>query len=362
VTEPGASSLQDRVRLTVHPGLGKTATTTVQSVLRDESDLWFGGVRSHAPDHPFTRAFDALLREPLDRWTWRARTPLTDRIDALAHAVADGLRGSPSRVGVLSEEAILAHVGDDVGWRGPASGRRGGAPGWRIAGERLNRLSQTLVRVRELLAADGLTLEVAGLLTVRRHGSLLASSWAWNHEHYRSLGLLDTDDLLRLVAADGFPRLRFNSVVAAMEGAELGPVTVLPLEALAADAAAFWSALATVVGHPLTAPVDDRSANRRRTSTGGWTVRTVENPQVARIGTSAAFGRLVGPLPRGLRERLEHALRPRSADGGRLHLDDAVLGAIDAAYADDLPLLSPHCPFDLGALGYSAPGAGEAVS
>jgi hypothetical protein len=71
----GAATAGRRVRLTVHPGLGKTATTTVQSVLRERAPagLWYGGIRSHSYDHPFATAFEALLREPLDRHTWRAR-------------------------------------------------------------------------------------------------------------------------------------------------------------------------------------------------------------------------------------------------------------------------------------------------
>ena len=73
----GAAAAGRRVRLTVHPGLGKTATTTVQPVLRERAPagLWYGGIRSHPYDHPFATAFEALLREPLDRHTWRARAP-----------------------------------------------------------------------------------------------------------------------------------------------------------------------------------------------------------------------------------------------------------------------------------------------
>lgn len=55
------------LRLTVHPGLGKTATTSAQRVLRAHPRLWFGGVASHQPDHAFRRAFEALLREPVER-------------------------------------------------------------------------------------------------------------------------------------------------------------------------------------------------------------------------------------------------------------------------------------------------------
>jgi len=359
-----------QVRLTVHPGLGKTATTTIQSVLRDSartgSGLWYGGIRSHAYDHPFMVAFEELLREPLDRHTWRARVPLEERIERLAEAVAAGLRASPSGAGVLSNEAILAHVGDDVGWRGPSVARRGGGPGWRIALVRLERLAAVLARVSALLAKDGIDLDVAGLLTVRRQGSLLASSWAWNHEHYRRIGIRDEMGLRRSVARDAFPRLRFSRVVAAIEQSGIAPVTVLPLEALQSAPNEFWSALSRTVGTTLSPDGPPERANRRRAEGGSWTVRTVVNPRRARIGTSATFDRVTAPLPTAVRARLESRLQARSGDGPQIVVSDTFLSDIDAAYADDLPLLTPSCPFALPTLGYATvadppPGTRRAV-
>lgn len=344
-----------RVRLTVHPGLGKTATTTIQSVLRDSPGLWYGGIRSHPYDHPFATAFEALLREPIDRLTWRARVPLPERIDLLADAIATGLRDTPSGVGILSNEGILAHVGDDVGWRGPSVARSGGGPGWRVALERLERLGAVLERTAERLADDGIALDVGGLLTIRRQGSLLASSWAWNHEHYRRIGIRDEQDLRRLVSADAFPRLRFSRIITAMEQAGVGPVTVLPLEALQHEPGRFWTALSDLVGATLSPRGAPPTANRRRTEGASWTVRTVANPVRARIGTAATFDRAVAALPVPVRARLEHLLRARSADGARLTVSGTFLADVDAAYADDLRMIAPACPFDLAGLGYATP-------
>lgn len=355
-----------QVRLTVHPGLGKTATTTIQSVLRDSPGLWYGGVRSHPYDHPFATAFEALLREPTDRHSWRARVPLEERIERLASVLATELHDVPSRTAILSNEGILAHVGDDVGWRGPSVTRGPGAPGWQIALDRLERLGAVLARTSQLLADDDIDLDVVGLLTIRRQGSLLASSWAWNHEHYRRIGVRDEADLRRLVADDALPRLRFSRVVAAMEGAGTGPVTVLPLEALQHDPAAFWSALSDLVGVPLAARGPHSTANRRRGEGPSWTVRTVANPRRARLGTAAGFDRMTAPLPVAVRARLEHLLRARSADGPLLTVSDTFLTDVDAAYADDLPDLMRSSPFILPDLGYPTgadptPRAGRAV-
>jgi hypothetical protein len=349
--------MQPAIRLTVHPGLGKTATTTVQAALRDRSDLWYGGVRSHPSDHPFTRAFDALFREPLDRWTWRATIPLADRIDTLAQVIADGLAGSNTGVGILSDEAILGHVGDDVGWRGPYMARRGrGTPGSRLADERLRRLSSVLERTRSLLQQHGLTLEVRGLLTIRRHGPLLGSSWAWNVEHYRGMGVRNAEDLLRLVVEDRLPRLRFSRLCETMQRSGLAPVSVLPLEALARDPDAFWDVLTELVGAPLSGPPGPSVRNQRSPAAGEWVARTVANRTVARLGTSATLDALLAPLPTGIRQRIEHVLRPRSTDGVTLRIDPQMLADIDSAYAADTALLAPYCPFDLRMLDYPVAG------
>lgn len=343
------------VRLTVHPGLGKTATSTVQGVLRGRQgeDLWYGGIRSHDGSHPFTRAYDALLREPLDRTTWRARIPLERRTERLAALIADGLRRSPTGVGVLSNESLLAHVGDAVGWRGPAAApRRPQGPGDAVAHERLDRLSAVLARTRELLSADGIGLEVRGLLTIRRHSRLLASTWAWNHDHYRRIGVRTEDDLLRLVAEDRFPRLRFSQLVERMEAAGLRPTTVLPLEALARDPDRFWREVSEVVGHPIAPPAISGVANRRRTGADGWLIRTVANPLAARTGLSATISGLLAPLPAPVRHRAERVLSPRSTDGGTLRIDPEVLELVDRAYADDSGRVGASCPFDLRDLGY----------
>jgi len=351
------------VRLTVHPGLGKTATSTIQGVLRGRGDLWFGGVRSHDGSHPFSRAYDALLREPLDRRTWRARIPVAQRVERLAEHVAEGLRSSPSGVGILSNESLLAHVGDAVGWRGPAAAphlRQG--PGDAIARERLSRLSAVLDRTRELLAGDGIDLEVHGLLTVRRHSRLLASTWAWNHEHYRRIGVRTQDDLLRLVAEDRFPRLRFAELAGRLEASGMRTTTVLPLEALAQDPEGFWRAFSAVVGHPVVPASTVAAANRRRDPTGGWLIRTVANPLTARIGLSRTAGRILAPMPALLRHRIESALSPRSTDGGMLLIDKEVLELIDRAYADDTSRLGDACPFDLTRLGYAVAGQPDPVA
>jgi hypothetical protein len=350
------------LRLTVHPGLGKTGTTTLQSALRAADQLWYAGVRSHPADHAFARAFDALLREPLDRWTWRARLPIDERIDALAAVLAEGLATSPSGVGVLSDESILAHVGDDVGWRGPYTARRGEQhPGARVADERLGRLAAVLVQVRTRLADQGHALEVRGFLTVRRHGALLGSSWAWNHEHYRAMGVTDAQDLLRLVREDRFPRLRFSEVRSRMLQSGLADVTVLPLEALREDPEAFWRALSEVLGVELP-PTATTPANRRSGSAGAWIVRTVANRPVAAVGTSALLDATLAPLPAGVRGRVEHALRPRSTDGPIVTMDAATLATIDAAYTADNALLGASCPFDLATLGYPVAGAAAPVA
>lgn len=351
------------VRLVVHPGLGKTATSTIQGVLRAQRHLWFGGIRSHDGSHPFTRAYDALLREPLDRRTWRARIPLQRRTERLADLIADGLRRSPSGVGVLSNESLLAHVGDAVGWRGPAAsplGRQG--PGDAIADERLRRLSAVLDRTRDLLAADRVTLEVRGLLTIRQPSRLLASTWAWNHDHYQRIGVRTQDDLLRFVVEDRFPRLRFSALVARLESSGLGPTTVLPLEALARDPDAFWRSLSEVVGHTVAPPSAVGAANRRRAGTDEWLIRTVANPRIARIALSGALSGLLAPLPAPVRDRVESALNPRSTDGGTLRIDPEVLGLIDGAYADETSRLGNACPFDLPSLGYAVASQPDPVA
>jgi hypothetical protein len=349
--------MRPSVRLTVHPGLGKTATSTIQAALRGRDDLWFGGVRSHRADHPFTRAFDALLREPLDRRTWRATIPLADRTDTLARVIADGLAGSDTGIGVLSDEAILGHVGDDIGWRGPYMARRGrGTPGSRVADERLQRLSSVLARTRSLLEQRGLMLEVRGLLTIRRHGPLLGSSWAWNVEHYRSMGVRSAEDLMRLVVEDRFPRLRFSRLCVAMTSSGLSSVSVLPLEALAQDPDVFWDALTDIVGVPLAGPPGPRARNQRSPESGAWVARTVANRATARLGTSVALDALVAPLPTGIRQRIEQVLRPRSTDGVTLRIDPGMLAEIDAVYAADTALLAPFCPFDLRMFDYPVAG------
>lgn len=342
------------LRLTVHPGLGKTATTSVQRVLRAHPRLWFGGVASHQPDHPFRRAFEALLREPVDRHTWRARIPPDVRIARLAEAISEGLRSSPDGVGVLSDEAILGHVGDDDGWRGPYIAGFGTSPGWRVAEVRLARLARVIGRIAERLAADGVRLDVRTVLTVRRQGTLLASSWAWNHEYYRGAGIRGVDDLLAAVAEDRFPRLRFSGLADLIERHGFPSVTVLPLEALAQRPAAFWEELSRIVGTDVEG-ADAAPSNRRRDDGHRWRTRTVANRPVARIGTSALLERLVAPAPEGLRDRITHALRARSGDGPALELPPELLERIDAAYADDLDALQPRSPFDLRAFGY--PGA-----
>ena len=343
------------VRLTVHPGLGKTATTSLQRVLRGHPDLWFGGVGSHTPDHPFRTAFEALLREPVSRRTWRARTPVDVRIDRLAAAIAEGLSGSPTGLGVLSDEAILGHVGDDDGWRGPYVAGFGGVLGWRVAEVRVARLAGVLARVSERVADAGVRLEVRPLLTIRRQGTLLASTWAWNHEYFRRAGIRDHKDLLTAVTQDRFPRLRFSRVVRLMEDHGLGPVTVLPLEALAERPQAFWTEVSRLVGTEVRGAAGPAS-NQRREDAHRWRTRTVANRPVARLGTSALAERLLAPTPAAFRERIAHTLRARSADGAALVVPETLLERIDATYADDLAALRPHCPFPLEDLGYGSTG------
>jgi hypothetical protein len=341
------------LRLIIHPGLGKTATSTLQGVLRSQEHVWFGGVRSHPIDHPFSVAFERVMREPLERITWRRSVPLEPSISALAAAVAEGLASSPSGAGVLSQEAILGHVGDDLGWRGPyEAALRRRTPGWRIAVERLRRLEMMIEHLRSLLGPD---LRITGLLTIRRQGDLLGSTWAWNYEHYRSFGVESEDDLLALVSAGRFPRMRFGAVADAMEASGMESVEVLPMELLTQDPESFWGRLSALVGTPLGPVSHDQPvvANRRRLPRGTWRIRSVANRPIAFVGTSAAFDYAVRNASPLLRGRLEHALRPRSADGPLLAVSSRFLEAVDDIHAPENDRLSGSRGVDLASLGYS---------
>jgi hypothetical protein len=256
---------------------------------------------------------------------------------------------------VLSHEAILSHVGDDTGWRGPFQiHSRSLVPGWRIAVERLHRLAAVIDHVRAVLDAD---LVVSGLLTIRRQGPLLASTWAWNYEHYRAMGVDGESDLLDLAAADRFPRLRFGEMAEQMMASGMQEVTVLPLELLQQDPASFWRRVTTLVGVPIGPPSGHGIgvANGRSLTPDTWRTRTVSNRLVAAIGTSRTFDRAIAgakPLTRG---RLEHLLRPRSADGPRLAVSPRFLETLDALHAEANHRLDVETGLGLAELGYLAP-------
>lgn len=341
------------VRLVIHPGLAKAGTTTVQSVLRADPGLWFCGLRSHAPDHPFTQAFERVLHEPLDRWTWRRRVPLESEVERLAAIISDGLRSSPHGVGVLSHEAILGHVGDNVGWRGPYEARAAPQePGWEIARVRISRLGRVVERIRDQLADVGVALDTATVLTIRRPGPLLASTWAWNYLHYRALGVRSEDDLLGLVMDDRLPRLRFHEVAATLVESGLGPVTAVPIESLERDPGAFWTVLSGILAHRIHPLQNLEPQNNRQRQAGTWIARTVANPRTARISTSASFHRAVGPLPERIRVGVEHAIRPRSSSVVELTVSRATLDHVDAFYAHDTPSVQRLTAFPLHDLGY----------
>ena len=224
--------------LIIHPGLGKTATTYLQTHLLRRLPVLIlgkGGLRDGTESHPSPKLFEAqyelfsFIGDAQGAYRrFRDSTPLVEALADQLYALIssychesppkDGSAATHEAVGVWSDENILGFGGAELN---------------------LTLLSLTLAALEKRLTEGGIELQPHVVISIREQAGLLQSFFAFDFEHlrrrHRSFDRFIEFGLER-PEAEIFGELHYDRLFAKTRTA-LGrvPVTMVPFELVVQD-------------------------------------------------------------------------------------------------------------------------------
>ena len=348
--------MQEQYDFLLHPGLGKTGTTYIRSVLSQERGILYLG-KDHK-DRYMTSELETLhyiLFPSCDPYSSKRPSAYlrNSRNFSIEYAkkIAHLIKTEQSRQVVLSDEAIFSFGIFD--------------------GELNVLLAARLIKdIEQELNAP---LKVKVLLTIREQASMLQAHYAYDYVRWGRIAKTPAK-FIDLLMNEGnknakFASFRFDEVLDLMDATVLGAdINILPLELLVRDPDAYHAYLASLLGKvELTTKPSKKMMNSNRIQEGTVIKNIIRKPTLlnkakftALEATLPAYQRVKGHLPAGARKALRE-LRERYASVSFKNDQAEKLGfaftdeqnaKVRAYFAAGNAKIQQRTAFDLKTLGY----------